>query len=821
MKLTKELLKSWKNSPIKFIESIWGLIPQPLICQEEHQHVYKCFGEFVKGQHITWQQWLILLAVERSLKGEAPKRISVAAGHGIGKSALLAWIIFWFLMTRKNSQIGATSPTADQMYDVLMKEIAVWHQRLPENIKPLFQYSTTHLRISESPETWFMRAKTARKEAPEAFAGLHGNNVALLADEASGVPNEIYRTGEGSLTNKDTLVILISNFTRLEGYFYDTHNSDKKNWQTFNLSSLESPIVEPDFAERIGAKYGFDSDEFRYMILGLPPKGESMIDGWLPMFSEDDITKQVADVGPFMKPAYLGVDPSGLGSNKSVWVVRDAFKAKVAATEQKSSPVGVAEKTITIAQHYEVIPANVKVDNFGIGANVGMEIAVGVHEKIHAINVGGKPKDDRFLNIKAEMYWLAREWLKKGGKLVKHPDWRQLLVIRYKRTLSGKIQVMGKEEMVKKGWDSPDCFVANTKITTPKGLINIENIKIGDQINTPFGVRKVIKTWEDMINELWTAKFSNGAILQGKGKHKIFTKRGFVCLDSLALTDMIEIWSKKNLFIWKIKKLLFGKDASIGFLKLADTFTTIYTKVPKELKKPFTTQSGNFIQVKQFLRDLLFIIKTAILSIMPLKILNLNWMGNTQHTTWLKNLRTQNSEIGIRNYWEKYDHWQVSGMEALREENGTQNMESRYGLINNQTKNRVHFVEKNLNFICQPQGSVLMLVNKIIETAIGDILRIKEFVWNVKKNLWRIGICLSNVAVESVRLDSVCAIKVFNLTLDYDNVYYANGILVNNCADAWALGFVPAEVGRETTASVRVPNQQLSDRDIAKMTDLY
>ena len=456
MKLTKELLKEWKQQPILFIKDIWGLVPQPLICKEEHNHNVKCFGEFEKGKHITWQQWLILQGIEKALRDEAPRRITIAGGHGFGKSCVLAWLTHWFLMTRKNAQIGATAPTADQLFDVLWKEIAIWHKKLPENIRPLFEWGTSYFRISSSPETWFARARTARKEKPEAFSGLHGKYVALFADEASAVPNEIYRSGEGSMTDKDTLVVLISNPTRLEGYFYDTHHSDKKNWQVFSFSSLDSPIVEPDFPERIKAKYGEDSDENRFMVLGEFPKGESMVDGWLPMFSEDDIKNQVQDIGEFMKPTYLGVDPSGMGVCKSVWVARDAFKIKVLATEQKSSTIGIAEKTITLAQHYECEPKNVKVDNFGVGANISQEIALGVNERIHAVNVGGKPRDERFLNIRAEMYWLFREWLKKGGKLIRNDGWRQLLVIRYRRSLSGKIQVMGKAEMIKRGWDSPD-----------------------------------------------------------------------------------------------------------------------------------------------------------------------------------------------------------------------------------------------------------------------------------------------------------------------------------------------------------------------------
>lgn len=436
---------------------MWGLTPQPLICTVLHDHDKpECYAMFIKGKHITFQQHLILLGVEKALRGEAPRRISVASGHGVGKDALLAMLTHWFLMTRKDAQIGATAPTADQLFDILWKEIAVWHKRLPEQVQPLFLWGSSYFKIAESPETWFARARTARKENPEAFSGLHGKYVALFGDEASGIDNTIYRSGEGSLTNKDTLVILISNPTRLEGYFYDTHHSDKANWQTFQFSSIDSPIVDPVFPARIAAKYGTDSDEYRFMVQGKFPKGDGMQDGWLPMFSEADIAEQIADIGQFMRPTYLGVDPSGMGKNKSAWAVRDAFKAKIVATEAKSNPVSVAERTVTLAMNYEVKPINVKVDNFGSGANVALEIALGVRERVHAVNVGAKPSEERFLNVRAEMYWKLREWIKKGGKLVRNDGWRELLTIRYNRTLTGKIRVMSKEDMVKKGYDSPD-----------------------------------------------------------------------------------------------------------------------------------------------------------------------------------------------------------------------------------------------------------------------------------------------------------------------------------------------------------------------------
>lgn len=456
IKISRAILAEWKQSPIKYIAAMWGLTPQPLVCQEQHEHSFNCFGDFERGKHITWQQWQILLGVEKALRGEAPRRISVASGHGCGKDMILSVLIHWFLMTRKDAQIGATAPTADQLFDVLWKEIAVWHKRLPLAIQPLFTWGSSFFKMTESPNTWFARARTARKESPEAMAGLHGKHVLICGDEASGIYDEVYRAGEGALTNKDTLVILISNPTRLEGYFYDTHHSDKNNWQTFQFSSIESPIVEPEFAERIESKFGKDSDEYRFMVLGQFPKGGEMKNGWMPLFKKDDI-KECEDTGFWLKNTMHGVDPSGEGKNKTVCVIRDGIKAKIVMTENISTPVGIAEKILTINEHYHVKPLNTIVDSFGVGADISMEIGASTGERIRPLNVGNKSSNERFLNIRAELYWKLKEWLSRGGKLVKNEMWKQLLTIYYKRTMTGKIQIMSKAEMLKRGWESPDA----------------------------------------------------------------------------------------------------------------------------------------------------------------------------------------------------------------------------------------------------------------------------------------------------------------------------------------------------------------------------
>lgn len=461
-----------RKSPIFFIKKMWGLVPQPL--KEKYKDdAYKYiqnglwdkfqpgwFKPFQKGKHITWQQWLFLLAVKRAINDQSPKRVSAKSGHGTGKSTCLSWLIPWYLFCFKNAQVPCTAPTSQQMNDVLWKELSIWLNRMPKGIRSLYDWQSGYLRMNESPETWFARALTARKENPEALAGVHGDFVMMIIDEASGVDEVIFNTAEGVLTNKNILVLMISNPTRLIGYFYDSHHSDRYNWQTLSFNSEDSPIVDPGYIKRIADKHGEDSDEYRIRVLGDFPK-EDAVDKWgyVPLLTRNDL-KEVPDLD-FVGSKKLGIDPSGEGNDRTVWVVRDNFKAKVVATEKVSNPKSIAQKSLSLIEYYKLKPREVIIDNFGEGANVAKELAL-TGKDINAVNVGNKPslKSEQaiYLNLRAKMFILLKEWLRRGGELIRHDDWKQLLTIRMIRSLQGsKIMIMSKKDMRKLlGLSSPD-----------------------------------------------------------------------------------------------------------------------------------------------------------------------------------------------------------------------------------------------------------------------------------------------------------------------------------------------------------------------------
>lgn len=482
-----EIYARMEQSIVYSVAQIWGFVPQPVKPEYQTQFAigllmkgdaWKSFCEGVQpfwfedyqeGLHVTWQQGLVLYGIDKALKGDIPLRISIVSGHGIGKSMMLSLIILWFLFVHPDSQVACTSPGSEQLYDVLWKELKKWIERMPPGMGDMYIWESTHIRMREAPQVWFARAKTASKENTEALAGVHADWVLIAVDEASGVGEPIFETMEGALTSGNILVFIISNGTRSIGYFYDTHHKDRDMWQNYEFSSLDSPRVDQKYVDAIVAKYGADSVQYAIRVMGRFPDEGIMDDkGYVQLFNEKDI--HLVDFDSQWKPVGRPIgalDASGEGQDKSEWAIRDRNRGAIVAEEDSSSPAGMAIKSLTVCTKFEVIPQDFVIDNFGEGANVAMEIALftqkekGGSWRVTPVNVGDpcESEDDRlqFVNQRAEMYWKFLRWCRAGGELMKVPRLKdQLLSIRFKRTSTGRIQMMSKVEMKKLGFPSPD-----------------------------------------------------------------------------------------------------------------------------------------------------------------------------------------------------------------------------------------------------------------------------------------------------------------------------------------------------------------------------
>ena len=102
----------------------------------------------LKGQQIEeWQKDILLIIKDWLINPSEPLRIAVTSGHGIGKSALVSWIILWALSTMTDTRGVVTANTETQLLTKTWAELQKWHNL--SFIKDFFQWQATSISTKE------------------------------------------------------------------------------------------------------------------------------------------------------------------------------------------------------------------------------------------------------------------------------------------------------------------------------------------------------------------------------------------------------------------------------------------------------------------------------------------------------------------------------------------------------------------------------------------------------------------------------------------------------------------------------------------------
>lgn len=396
---------------------------------------------------------------EASAKLVKTGRLTVRSGHGVGKSAFLSITVIWFMLTRFPCKVPCTAPTAHQLSDVLWAELAKWHRVLEERhpaLGGLFEWTRDEFRLKEAPKESFAVARTARSEKPEALQGFHSDNLLIIADEASGIPDIIYEVGQGALSSENAMVILTGNPTRTSGFFFDTHHKMRERWAQVVVNGETCPLVGQQFIDDIAQQYGKDSNVYRVRVQGEFPRSED--DVVIPLeLCEAAAMRDVDMYGPIR----WGIDVARFGADRTV-LARRCDNATTAVHKAWSGMDTMQTAGRVYAEWLdtpvEKRPTSIFVDLIGIGAGVHdrlMELGL----PVVGINVAEAASvSDQYNRLRDELWFRGRKWLEKRHcKLVDDPTLiAELSLPRYTITSSGKLKVEGKDELKKRYPRSPD-----------------------------------------------------------------------------------------------------------------------------------------------------------------------------------------------------------------------------------------------------------------------------------------------------------------------------------------------------------------------------
>ena len=385
------------------------------------------------------------------------ERVSVRSGHGVGKTAMLSWLILQWLITRYPSKVACTAPTAHQLEDVLWGEVAKWYRRMPDGLKNLLRLSRDRVEVLTAPQESFAVARTARKEQPEAFQGFHSENMLFIIDEASGVEDIIFEVGEGSMSTPGAKTLMTGNPPRTSGYFYDSFHSSRKLWSTHKVACSDSKMVTKRYVEEMKEKYGSTSNVYRVRVLGEFPTGDE--DAVIAIaLIEDAVTRQVDQVDGNM---VWGLDVARFGSDRSSLAKRmeNTLTEPIRFWRGKDlmQLCGIVVDEFNKMKGNE-IPKEILIDSIGVGAGVVdrlMELGL----PARGINVAETPSiQTRFNRLRDELWWKTREWFEERNTHIPDQDEliAELAMPRYNYTSAGKLKVESKAEMRKAGMQSPD-----------------------------------------------------------------------------------------------------------------------------------------------------------------------------------------------------------------------------------------------------------------------------------------------------------------------------------------------------------------------------
>lgn len=400
-----------------------------------------------------------------------PVQMGISSGHGIGKSALVAWLVNWIMATRPHCKGIVTANTAPQLETKTWAEIIKWTKR--SITSEWFNFSSTKgaMRIyhKDHKESWRCDALTCKEENSESFAGQHAANSTpfYIFDEASAIPAAIWDVAEGGLTDGEPMWFAFGNPTRNSGRFYDCFHRLKHRWITQQIDSRTCALPNKEQIKLWKEDYGEESDFFKIRVRGLfPSSTHSQFIANTAISRAMDMKHNLPiDKKDLHSPMIIGVDVARFGHDETIIAFRKGQNGRI------TPPLHLKGiDTMHVASHVAQIlsgthphcpslplPDAAFIDGIGIGAGVVDRLKQMGFNNIIDVNSAASPCDRRYANKRAEMYGRMRDWLNSNGLLPNLPTLSQeLRSIEYKFDKNNRLLLESKDILRKKGIGSPD-----------------------------------------------------------------------------------------------------------------------------------------------------------------------------------------------------------------------------------------------------------------------------------------------------------------------------------------------------------------------------
>ena len=381
--------------------------------------------------------------------------VAVSSGHGIGKSTLMAWLDDWWMSTKPFCRIVTTANTESQLKTKTWAEKAKWHRMLIN--AHWFDWSATSFKKLGAPDVWRSDAIPWSEHRPQAIAGTHEKYVMVKYDEASEIPDIIWETSEGAMTDAVgiKLWVVFGNPTKNTGRFRECFGKDRTRWIKYNIDSRTSKRTDKKLIEHWAKLYGDDSDFFRVRVKGeFPRTGSTQFIG--NELVEGAAGKVIHPNEYITRTKILGIDIARFGDDQTVICKRQGLACfgleKFRGLNTQTCAGYIAERI------NKWRPDGIMLDMGNTGAAV-YDLLDEWGYKITQVWFGAAAdKPGEYFNKRVEMWGKMRDWLRMGGSIPDDTELKDDLIgPEYMFSSKEQFQLERKQDMKKRGLASPDA----------------------------------------------------------------------------------------------------------------------------------------------------------------------------------------------------------------------------------------------------------------------------------------------------------------------------------------------------------------------------
>ena len=446
-----------KDDPLKFVLYVfpWSQRGTPL--------------EHYQGPR-RWQREVLAQLTEHIRKNNGKVdfdtfRMAVSSGRGIGKSALVSWLVIWFISTRIGSTTIVSANSEAQLRSITWAEISKWLSMAMNN--HWFEISATRVMpakwlaelverdLNKGTRYWYVEGRLWSAENPDAYAGAHNvDGMMLVLDEASGIVDAIWSVAAGFFTENTPhrFWLAFSNPRRNSGYFYECFNSKRDFWRNMMVDAREVEGTDKQVYQQIIDEYGPDSTQAHVEVYGQFPNASD--DQFIGSRTVDEAMAR-APYKDVSAPIVIGVDPARFGSDSTVIAVRQGRDIVAIRKYQGDDTMTVVGYVIDAIEEFR--PALVVIDEGGVGGGV-VDRLKEQRYKIRGVNFGIKSRNPLMWgNKRAEMWGAMREWLKTASIPKDRYLKSDLIGPLMKPDSKGTIFLESKKDMRSRGLASPDA----------------------------------------------------------------------------------------------------------------------------------------------------------------------------------------------------------------------------------------------------------------------------------------------------------------------------------------------------------------------------